>query len=1054
MKTTRVRTANGLLSKSLFSSVSTIGLLAAVPALAQEQVDPDEVEVADQTDEVDEGDVIIVTGLRESLASSQNQKRNADTVVDVVTANDIGALPDRSVSEVLQRIPGVSIIRFAGPNDPDHFAIEGAGAVIRGLPFVRSEVNGRDGFSASPSGSIGFDDVSPELLASVAVFKNSSADLIEGGAAGTIDLRTRVPFDSTGQKIAISAELNYGDLREEASPTISALYSNEWDTGIGRLGILGNVAYSELESRANGSSFGDPRELDGQFIPAGGGIRNQDFNRERLTLAGAVQWESLDRRWIATAQFFRTDSELLWGENVLETVVDNASAPGVLDQSDFTFDNDGVFQSGTITDTAQWRGPNATGTQVGAFGPGGQQLNTYRTRFESDQTEDYSFNLKFAPTADLRFNFDAQYVTSQGRVNDLSLFGSFFAPVAIDRSVGAVPDIAFQGPAEAFNDPSSYFLRAQLDHTTQNEGDSLAFRGDVEYDFSGDGWLKSIRAGGRYNREDLTIRESDFNWGNISEVWTARDIQGQSGGDFNQIQSVLQFSGNANPEFDALLAPILGSFDFDGYQRGNVSAPSGPIPSLNGINARDFDEYQATVSNILSAVGGSPSGLNVLTERPGVIAGTPFLPSEISDLTRDNLAAYVRLDFESPVDNAGVQLSGNIGLRYVRTERSAGASITVDPFNEFFPPAQVALCAPGAGANIPNFQVPAICSLDLGALETAFGAGPEPRIVQRVVDTNYDAFLPSLNLKLDLPGDHVLRAAISRTLTRPTATQLNERVVILQEGGPNVPGPPDPVTGEPTSVPTFGRFIGNATGNAALLPQTAWNFDLAWEWYFARTGSVTVTGFYKEIDNFIAFQPVPVDLSFDGADLSIFRNTEVNTDDTGSVLGFEVAYQQFFDFLPGALSGLGVQFNYTYLDAEGVSNEIDPAFGSDDPPVARFDIDDGIFPRVSKHTINAVALYEKGPVQARLAYNWRSTFQLTERDVIFPFASIYQPSTGQLDASIFYDVTDYLKVGVQGVNLTDDITVTEQSIDPGGLRTLRNAFRNDRRFTLIARLNF
>ncbi len=1060
MKQVRTRVGAGVISKTLLSGVSTLGLLAAAPLAAQEQDAGEEV--------AEDEEVIIVTGIRASLESAQDLKRDADTVVDVVTASDIGALPDRSVSEVLQRVPGVSIIRFAGPNDPDHFAIEGAGAVIRGLPLVRSELNGRDVFGASSGAVLGFDDVSPELLASVAVFKNSSADLIEGGAAGTIDLRTRLPLDSAGQTFSVSAELNYGDIREEASPTLSALYSNNWETGAGTFGFLANVAYSELQSRADGTGFGDPLDRDAGpdgtlfnaddnlitdasgnplFIPSGASIRQQEFDRERLTIAAAAQFESLDGRWLATAQFFRSDSDLVWGENVIETVADNAGPRTGLDRSDFVFDDEGIFQSGTITDNSQWRGPNATAALVSGAGPnGGQQLNTFRTRREQDRTEDYGFNLKFAPQDNLRFNFDAQYIATEAEIVDLSLFGSFFSPVAIDRSVGTVPDVNFIGPDGFFNDPSNFFLRAFLDQTSQNEGDSLAFRGDVEYDFSGDGWLKSVRGGARYNQQDLELRQSDFNWGNISEVWTGRDIQGLSGGDFNQFQSVLLFAGNPNPELDALVAPLLGSFAFDNFQRGNVSVPGGTIPSLNGIDATDFAGYQAAVSNILATLGGSPSGANVVSERPGVIAGTPFLPSEIGSITRDNIAAYVRLDFGGPESDNGIKLSGNVGLRYVRTERTVDTSVTVDPFDTFFPPSLIAQCDPTSpAAQQPNFTPPAACSLDLAGFEAAFGDG---RFVETQVDTSYEEWLPSLNLKLDLPNSHLLRLAISRTLSRPGVDELNERIDIQQLPGPVIP---DGVGG---TVNTFGGFQGSATGNAALLPQLAWNFDIAWEWYFARAGSITVTGFHKEIENFIATQPVPVPISFEGVDLQVQRNTVVNTDQNGSVTGVELAYQQFFDFLPGAFSGLGMQFNYTYIDARGVSNEIDPAFASDDPPTARFDIDDGIFPRISEHTINLVGLYEKGPVQARLAYNWRSEFQLTERDVIFPFASIYQPATGQLDASIFFDVTDNIKLGVQGVNLLDDITETEQSVSATGQRTLRNAFRNDRRFTFIARASF
>jgi outer membrane receptor for Fe3+-dicitrate len=90
----------------------------------------------------------------------RNNKQQSDTVVDSITATDIGALPDRSVTEALQRVPGVSINRFAGSNDPDHFSIESSGVTIRGLTFVRSEFNGRDAFAAGTGGqALGFADV-------------------------------------------------------------------------------------------------------------------------------------------------------------------------------------------------------------------------------------------------------------------------------------------------------------------------------------------------------------------------------------------------------------------------------------------------------------------------------------------------------------------------------------------------------------------------------------------------------------------------------------------------------------------------------------------------------------------------------------------------------------------------------------------------------------------------------------------------------------------------------------------------------------------------------
>ncbi len=1054
MKQFSARAAGGAVSKTLMAGVSSLGLLAAAPAMAQDEAAQEEApqEGAEAASE-DDG-LIIVTGIRASLESAQGIKRNADTFVDVITSSDIGALPDRSVSEALQRVPGVSVLRFAGPNDPDHFAVEGSGVVIRGLPFVRSELNGRDALGASSSGVLGFEDVSPELLGSVVVFKNSSADLIEGGAAGTIDLRTRLPFDKGGQVIALSVEGQLTDLADEVTPGASFLYSNTWDVGGGTFGLLGNISYNRLKTRGDGTGLADFRDNDPGgnlgdpsddsnfitdaagnplYIPAGGSVRTQQFDRERLSIAAAAQYESEDGRWLATAQFFRSDSELVWGENVIETAADGAarSRPG-LDRSDFTFDDDGVFTSGTITDNSQWRGPNGAASILSPTG--GQQLNLFRERSEEDTTTDYGFNLKFSATDSLRFNFDAQYIDSTSDVFDVTVHNSFFSPVSIDRDRGGVPFVGFE--------PSQNFIRSAMDHTTQNDAEALAFRGDVEYDFSGDGWLKSVRAGARYSDEEVVIRESDFNWGNISEVWTGQSPQGLPD------TPLILPNGNQNPALEAIVAPLFGTFAFPNYQRGIGVGFTGTVPSYVGPAAADFQGFQDTFNSIIDTAYGvgsnSPSGWRPLSSRGGVIAGTPFLPSEIGSVTRESIAAYVRLDFGS--DNfLGGELTGNVGLRYVRTDRSVDTTTTVDSFNDLFPniiPGDPTTdqCDPAfPGASDPTFSIPAACA-NRDQLIAQFGDG---QIIQERVDVSYDEFLPSLNLKLEFDGGHLFRFAASRTMTRPGVTQLNERVRV------QVLPDTSAGAGQPN---TFGGFSSNATGNASLTPQLSTNLDLSWEWYFGRSSSLTLTGFYKEIDDFIAFSPVEIPAQIDG--LTLLRNTEVNVEENASVKGVEVAYQQFFDFLPGALSGLGLQATYTYIDAEGVANQLDPNLNSDDPPTARFAIDADVFPRISEHNFNIIGLYEKGGVQARVAYNWRSDFQLTPRDVIFPFASIYQQSTGQLDASIFYDINENLKIGVQGVNLLDDITVTEQTINDAGLRAPRNFFRNDTRYSFILRLNY
>ena len=136
-----------------------------------------------------EDDEIIVTGIRQALKDARDLKRDADTAIDSITASDVGTLPDLSVAEALARVPGVVVQRFSlGGSEGDFPSPEGGGNLIRGLTLVRSEFNGRDSFSANGGRSLDFGTVPPELIGAVDVYKNTSADLIEGGIGGSINL--------------------------------------------------------------------------------------------------------------------------------------------------------------------------------------------------------------------------------------------------------------------------------------------------------------------------------------------------------------------------------------------------------------------------------------------------------------------------------------------------------------------------------------------------------------------------------------------------------------------------------------------------------------------------------------------------------------------------------------------------------------------------------------------------------------------------------------------------------------------------------------------------
>ena len=196
---------------------------------------------------------VTVTGIRASLESAQTLKQNADQIVDSITAVDINALPDRSVTETLQRISGVTIDHFISPNDPDHPSSEGSNVTIRGLTMVGTLLNGGDSFSSNSGRGLSFEDVPAELMAGVDVYKNPNAEIIEGGIGGTVDLRTRMPFDAPGQQIGFSTGVNEGDIAEKSKPSASFLYSNRWKTeNFGEFGALVDISYSELASQTDG----------------------------------------------------------------------------------------------------------------------------------------------------------------------------------------------------------------------------------------------------------------------------------------------------------------------------------------------------------------------------------------------------------------------------------------------------------------------------------------------------------------------------------------------------------------------------------------------------------------------------------------------------------------------------------------------------------------------------------------------------------------------------------------------------------------------------------
>jgi len=1059
---------------------SAIALMVASPAFAQ-----------DSSDEyIPSEDEVVVTSIRQSLQSAQDLKQNADTFVDAITSEDIGALPDRSVTEALQRVPGVTISRFAAADDPDHFSIEGTDVVVRGLTYVSSQFNGRETFSANNGRALGFADVPPELLGAVQVFKNQTADMIEGGIAGTVSLETVKPFDRPGQVIAGSAEATYTDFREEVSPTLSGLYSNRWEMADGsEFGLRVNAVTSELKSRSDGtqiSSF-QPRTDFGAgtvYAPEGAAVRTQNYDRKRTGYGAAAQWASADDTMEATAEFIRSEATTSWGEYVSEIATDNVGDEAffALPGTEFTFGADDLFTSGSLSAPTGWRDDQWSGNARTPIN--GLQSNNIRRGVESENiTSDYSLNFKFTPNDKWAFNLDYQYVDSTVDNVDFTLWGSTFQDLSLDLRNDGVPDVTYLTPTnqtvgefscledgsnigdrlcpsylinenDQLSDPANSFWRAAMDHLEESEGEQHAFRADVDYNVDGD-WIKDVRFGGRWAERDQTTRFSIYNWGALSEIW------GNGGpvwfDDFGQDEGAVEI------------------FEWDNFQRGNVTQPPA-LPFYSGEPAAQYgiatDFADAVVAQWLGGAGratGGGGGWRSLADRPGLVDGTPFLPGEIADVVEETTSLYGMINFgnDDPFGN-GITVDGNIGLRYVNTSIASLGSFQAAPQSDV--PITVGDprldptngidddCVDNRVPAVPGFQPPGFCALSATEQQQARDFANGGFAPPAVANHSYDEFLPSFNLKLGIGEGKIIRFAYSKGLSRGDVGLLRNFAILnsLTADDPRTPTVDSPPAGFRDGW--FG--FGGTGGNPFLNPTTADNFDLSYEWYFDDVGSFTVSGFHKRITNVIDTGTGQVSLTNNGVTFDdVFLERPGNSPDTGKITGVEIAHQQFYDdYLPEWAAGFGTAATYTYIDSSGIrsssiSSDSSNPTGNDGGVL----VDDDELPLegLSKHNFNVSAIYEKGRISSRLSYNWRSDYLVTERDVITPFYPIFQEATGQLDGSFFYTVNDNIKIGVQGANLLDTVTNTTSLIpNSGGLRGFRSAFRNDRRFTFALRGTF
>ena len=981
---------------------------------------------------------VVVTGIQASLENAQDIKREADTFVDAISASDINSLPDKSVLEAIQRLPGVAIERFAGSDDADHFSVEGSGVIIRGLTQTRSEFNGRDTFSADSGRGLSFQDVPPELMGSVELFKNQSADMIEGAISGTVNLNTRLPFDSDERVVAFTATANYADFVEETTPSFSGLYSTRWENDSGEFGFLFNLAYSQLKSLTDGIQIynrydrveGTATAVEGQpvgstvWVPHGANIRREEQDRKRLGAGFAFQWESPDDTVLATLQFLRSDATQAWAEHAVQYEDEPTTRTNVqpLVGTNFNYDENGYFTSGTIT-SAQ--------TNV-AEREGRRYSNYARDHDNNTVLNDFGFNIEYTPNDKWAFSADLQYVKASQSKTDITAHAGHNTNTYININ-GDNTQVSFLGPGGTLSapvaesagiaDPTQVFFRSAMDHRDESDGKEVAFRFDTEY-FIDETFFRSVETGVRFADREQTVRRSDYNWGNLSESWS---------GGINQLQTAID-NGDAD---------IIETFTFDNFQRGgNLDSRTDTFyfVSMDLVDADNYQRYADVLSSPTYRT--SSSAWTPLAQRAGVVAGTPFLPTEIVPTVEKSEAAYVKLNFGR--DDTRFRFDGNIGLRYISYDISSTGGVT-------FPTPDCVTADQGAGGqcenNINAFLDPADVAFANGATQSNTGG------------STFDKVLPSFNLKVEFTEDFIGRFGLSEAIALPDLGNLRNHTSIrrdfdfqYQDNDPN----------QPLAGVAIESYFGQA-GNPKLLPMESTQVDLSGEWYFAQegVGSLTGTLFYKELSNTFRSGSFQRSFTNNGVTRTASLIGPVNAGD-GVVKGFELAYQQFYSFLPEPFDGLGVQFTYTYVDESGTDNA-NLRVGDPRGPV-NLDTDsngnaieqfaDLPLEGLSKDTVNLVLMFEKGPVSTRLAYNYRSDYLLSSQDVI-SFVPNFHEATDQLDASFFYSITDNIKIGLEANNLLNEVNhLKMKNQSQEDVLSDRSWFVNDRRFALTLRASF
>lgn len=1055
------------LSQAVFSIVAASSL--SVPALAQQQI----------TEEV------VVTGIKGSLMRAMDIKRDAVGVVDAISAEDIGKFPDTNLAESLQRITGVSIDRRNG--EGYQVTVRGFGpqfnlVTINGRALPTSRINISKSGGGNPAADRGFDmsNIAAEGVSGVTVYKSGQADISSGGIGATVDLATRRPFDSDGFTATVGGKLLHDTTTrtgDEITPELSTFlsWSNDMfgasfafthqERNSAQTGVFTN-GYSAYSGGWTDASFIEsvpytPGANDPVGTPSVGvddvRIINEPAVGQQTNLTPGIRYYHEDRERTrdnaqVTLQFRPTDkltatADYTWAEQ--EVLINGSELSfwfggGTFPATDVQFDG----RSDVASPVYFWaENPTGVVRDLGITQNGGGFNNELKST---------GLNIEFLATDTLTLTLDAHRSESESLPAD-GLVGGYF-----NVAVGA------QGVWAQGYDAS---------------GDLPLLVGVYEDDHrDGSGNVGLVE-------DELDVRDLGST---VRQIWNPRatseidQIKLDGRWEFNDSGAIdfgIESRSMESTQRSSFLQEVL---------EGNwgVGTPGDVPPEMmEELDYADlFDGYRTTLTadgeaffNASGVKDGSPSGAQA------EVFTTSWIAKDVSELGR-LLSSNAGLTWEpNPNDGTNRTIKEDITALYV--QGSYQFDIADMPLDIL------------AGIRYEETDVESVGQV---AASTILWQGDNDLITQsgsvsdapiQVGEGSYSNTLPNLSLSLGVTDDVKVRAAYSKTISRPSYNNLLQGINGVQapNGGPTI----------------LGAQRGTAqNGNPNLNPLESNNYDLSVEWYYAESSYASIGYFYKDVPNFVGTAVEPTVLNEEVTvnpvrDPTNGPRAQAAIDELES-RGLAVNQQNLFRMIAsqnlnpaGCIENFGdgetaansascgADFDaYGYEGTEGWEDNIDLIAVADgqyaDPfyeanvnfPVdtqsatldgfefavqhffgdtgfgmqANYTIVDGDIeyditgdPQTTQFALtglsdsaNLVLIYEKSGWSTRLAYNWRDDFLYSTTD------SANEPghteAYSQLDLNVSYDVTDNLTVSFEGLNLTEEDTRNYARTDQQPLR--------------------